>query len=1164
MPRRSATVSRLLCVLLLSLVGLSGCGDAAVTALGDLREVRFSADRLVVHVGDTVSVPLIDARGVPANESAVFQVSDTSVARVTSNGALVGIRSGTTALQALRGRQVAASVAVSVTAVGVTRVVFSADSLQLLYPNGAGTLTAASFDSAGRPLADRVTIFTTADSTIASVSALGGVLARGLGRTTVIAMSEGRADTAVVNVSAVPVGSVSIGTDSLVVYLPGAEARLTATTRDSAGTTLPDRPVTFRSADQSIAQVSPSGVVMAVAVGRTIVIARAEGAEDSTRVIVRTAPVAHVRVAPDSVELLAPGGERALGAVTLDVAGTVLVGRSVAWRSTAPAVATVSDGGIVRAVSLGEALVVATSEGRSDTTSVRVTPLLTGQVIVTPEAARLFMPGGTATFTASVRDSANNVLTGRPLTWRSTDPSIATVSASGVVTAQALGVARIIATADNRADTAFADVQMVPVARVVLSETLARLYIPGGSRAFTATLRDSANNILTGRVVSWRTTDATAATVSAAGVVTAVSVGTSRIIATVDTRADTADVEVQLVPIASLVVSQSSIRLSLPGGTQALTATLRDSANVILTGRSVTWRSTDASIASVSPSGVVAATGIGTARIIATADSRADTAIVEVQAVPVASVVTSPDSIQLTLPGGTRILTVAVRDSASNGLVGRAVAWRSTNTAVATVTSAGLVQAVGTGHTRVIATAEGRADSTTVVVVPAVVQPPVVTSVSVTPATLSIEMGTSGVLTVTARDSAGTVITGRAVTWSSLSPTVATVTPTTAGAASVAGLSAGSAIIRATVDGQSGTATVTVTSTAAPGMSGSVRTTSGTSVNGGTVQIFNSTGTALLTTATVNASGQWTASSLSAGTYRVVLQPPRTHSMGPSEGAFRTVTIPTAVPIDFVVQPAMWFDDFQSYADSGSLHANLGLNSGIRSRSFFPANQITLDPSGGPAGSRAMRYNFRVNGNVNQNLWTVMSYMGPTTAGPTIDTLWVRFTSRESPNFETGCAGCGNFSYKFFLIGIGRSVGYPNTAGGRFGMYLSGPANAQTMWGDMTDGNPDGLGYAVHLEPQRHQLGANSSWAGTWNTWMMRIAFITPTTATLTLYRNGQQIASTLTNRFQTSLGDRQLLDLQLGSTLNSGPTVPQQRWFRDVGIYRTRPSMLPSFPLNP
>jgi hypothetical protein len=286
--------------------------------------------------------------------------------------------------------------------------------------------------------------------------------------------------------------------------------------------------------------------------------------------------------------------------------------------------------------------------------------------------------------------------------------------------------------------------------------------------------------------------------------------------------------------------------------------------------------------------------------------------------------------------------------------------------------------------------------------------------------------------------------------------------------------------------------------------------------------------------------------------------------MGPSEGAFRTVTIPTAVPIDFVVQPAMWFDDFQSYADSGSLHANLGLNSGIRSRSFFPANQITLDPSGGPAGSRAMRYNFRVNGNVNQNLWTVMSYMGPTTAGPTIDTLWVRFTSRESPNFETGCAGCGNFSYKFFLIGIGRSVGYPNTAGGRFGMYLSGPANAQTMWGDMTDGNPDGLGYAVHLEPQRHQLGANSSWAGTWNTWMMRIAFITPTTATLTLYRNGQQIASTLTNRFQTTLGDRQLLDLQLGSTLNSGPTVPQQRWFRDVGIYRTRPSMLPSFPLNP
>ncbi|MEI6320942.1 MAG: hypothetical protein WCS09_20705 [Pseudomonadota bacterium] len=59
---------------------------------------------------------------------------------------------------------------------------------------------------------------------------------------------------------------------------------------------------------------------------------------------------------------------------------------------------------------------------------------------------------------------------------------------------------------------------------------------------------------------------------------------------------------------------------------------------------------------------------------------------------------------------------------------------------------------------------------------------------------------------------------------------------------------------------------------------------------------------------------------------------------------------------------------------------------------------------------------------------------------------------------------------------------------------------------------------------------------------MIHIVFPTPTTASMPLYRNGQQIATTLTNRYLTTLGDRQLLDIELGSTLNSGPTVPQQR----------------------
>jgi hypothetical protein len=173
-----------------------------------------------------------------------------------------------------------------------------------------------------------------------------------------------------------------------------------------------------------------------------------------------------------------------------------------------------------------------------------------------------------------------------------------------------------------------------------------------------------------------------------------------------------------------------------------------------------------------------------------------------------------------------------------------------------------------------------------------------------------------------------------------------------------------------------------------------------------------------------------------------------------------------------------------------------------------------------------------------------------------VDTLGFRFATQESPGFETGCSTCGNFAYKLFLVGIGRSIGFPNTASGRFGLYLQGPASAHTMGAEMNDRNPDNLGYAGHDEIVRYAMGPASGWTGTWNTWLVRIAFTDASTAPLSLFRNGRQIATILTNWYRTSLNGRALVDIELGSTLNSGPSVPQQRWWREVGIYRTRPSV--------
>lgn len=86
-------------------------------------------------------------------------------------------------------------------------------------------------------------------------------------------------------------------------------------------------------------------------------------------------------------------------------------------------------------------------------------------------------------------------------------------------------------------------------------------------------------------------------------------------------------------------------------------------------------------------------------------------------------------------------------------------------------------------------------------------KPAEVASVSVTPSTASLVMGTTQQLTATPRDAAGGGLTGRTVTWSSSAPTVATVSTT----GLVTSVAVGTATISATAEGIAGTSAITVT-----------------------------------------------------------------------------------------------------------------------------------------------------------------------------------------------------------------------------------------------------------------------------------------------------------------------------------------------------------------
>src|SRR2546425_4824415 len=148
-------------------------------------------------------------------------------------------------------------------------------------------------------------------------------------------------------------------------------------------------------------------------------------------------------VSPASAAVL-PTQTVQLTATTLDSTGAVLTGRTVTWSSSGTGVATVNGSGLVTGVAAGSTTVTAASEGRSASSSVTVTTVPVASVTVTPASGSVYV-GQTMQLTATPKDSAGNPLTGRVITWSSSNTTVVAVSTSGVVTGKATGSATITA-----------------------------------------------------------------------------------------------------------------------------------------------------------------------------------------------------------------------------------------------------------------------------------------------------------------------------------------------------------------------------------------------------------------------------------------------------------------------------------------------------------------------------------------------------------------------------------------------------------------------------------------------------------------------------------------------------------------------------------------------
>ena len=249
----------------------------------------------------------------------------------------------------------------------------------------------------------------------------------------------------------VPVASVTLEPANPVVGV-GATAPLTATTKSQDGTTLPNRTITYESGTPAVATVDDHGVVTGVAAGSTQITATSEGKSGSLTLAVSATKVASVTVAPSSPTVNA-GSTVALTGAAFDAGSTPLPGRVFAWVSANPAIATVTSLGVVHGVGAGTVAITGTSEGKSATSTVTVIIPPVASVTVAPSTAAIGL-GDSLQLTATVKDAAGGTLSGRTVTWQTSNPLVVTVSSTGQVRAIAAGDVTITASSEGKNGTA--------------------------------------------------------------------------------------------------------------------------------------------------------------------------------------------------------------------------------------------------------------------------------------------------------------------------------------------------------------------------------------------------------------------------------------------------------------------------------------------------------------------------------------------------------------------------------------------------------------------------------------------------------------------------------------------------------------------------------------
>lgn len=503
-----------------------------------------------------------------------------------------------------------------------------------------------------------------------------------------------------------------------------------------------------------------------------------------------------VSVSPMSSTLLALGDTLRLTAQVLDQDGRTIGDAVVTWRSSDDAVVAVDGTGLARAVDNGEVTITAAAGASASGTAVIAVSQTAAIVTLSPSADTL-VTGDTVRATAEAFDANGHAMKAAGISWSSSDPAVARVDSTGLVTALSPGEAEITGSSGGGSGhMTLLVIAPTPTAILLTPDSLVLSALRDTVRV-AAEVFDQAGGVIEGVVVSWSSADESVAAVDSTGLIVAISLGMTAV--TASAGAASAEATVAVLQLVGRVVVSPIADTIAPGDTQRLGAEAFDANGHVIEGAEFSWSSNDLSVATVDARGLVTAVGAGKALIAATSGGVTGQMELEVVASAATVIDVVPDTVALTAVGDTIRLLPVVLDQFGRVVGDAAVSWSSGDQSVAAVDESGLVTARGTGNTRVIATSDAASGAATVYL------RQIVDSVAVSPASAAISPRQTLRLSAAAFDANGHSVAGE-FSWSSSHPGVATVD----GSGLIEGIGEGVATVAAQVGGVRGSSQVAV------------------------------------------------------------------------------------------------------------------------------------------------------------------------------------------------------------------------------------------------------------------------------------------------------------------------------------------------------------------